>query len=214
MALKDLFKSEDERKREERQKRRRAFRDAEKLVDKLSVTSETLKKERDKAWKDAREQLAGGNKFAAKSSLKEAHQCEVLAAKTQTKKFVCRTMLLELDNAQTDKDFQLVFGNLAKVLDIDPDQTEDVMDSVQEKLSDSRDGQKLWDKIAQKQGEEEQAIGLDIPSLEDMEKQLNEEVAASIGGKAGRAEKETESDLKDRIGAGRQRLKNLMEKDK
>jgi hypothetical protein len=213
MALKDLFKSASEREREEKHKRRRAFRDAERLVDKLSENAETLKKERDKAWKEAREHLAGGNKFAAKSALKEARQCEVLAAKTRTKKSVCRTMLLELDNSQTDKDFQIAFGNLNKVLNIDPGQTEDVMDSVQEKLSDSRDGQKLWEKVSQKQGEEDQALSLEIPSLVDMEKQLNEEVAASIGGK-GRAHSESVSNLGDRIGEGRQRLKALLEKDK
>jgi len=53
-----------------------------------------------------------------------------------------------------------------------------------------------------------------IPSIEDMEKQLNDEVAADLGGSRpiqATEESEAGSSVKQRIGEGRKRLKELLD---
>ena len=104
------------------------------------------------------------------------------------------------------------------VVSIDPDAIADVLDEVQEKLGEQVDSDRIWEKVYGKEmaGVETQFEDV-IPSVEDMEKQLEDEVAAELGGRT--AERvaepgETESSVGQQIGEARKRLKDLLEGDK
>ncbi|MEI6394524.1 MAG: hypothetical protein WCT12_25885, partial [Verrucomicrobiota bacterium] len=61
----DLFKSKQEREREVKSKRRKAFREGENAVDAVKDRVKKLKAERDKSWAEARGYLKDGQKSAA-----------------------------------------------------------------------------------------------------------------------------------------------------
>ncbi|MEW6078705.1 MAG: hypothetical protein AB1724_12885 [Thermodesulfobacteriota bacterium] len=213
-----LFKSKQEREREEAKKRRKAFREAESAVDVVKDRLTKLKKDRDKAWTEARQYLKDGQKAAAQRNLQTVRASEVMMGKLEMKRWVFEQLLTKLELAKTDQDFTQALSAINTVVKIDPEAVADVLDEVQDKLGEQVDTDKIWEKMYGKEMEGAETQMADaIPSTDDMMKQLSDEVAADLGGPrtAKTAESgETEPSLKQRIGEGRRRLKNLMEGDK
>ncbi len=218
MAITDIFKSRQERDRERERKRRKAFREAEKAVDVVKDRIVKLKRDRDKAWNEARQYLKDGQKGAAQRNLQTVRASEVMMGKVEMKRWVFEQLLAKLELAKTDQDFSQALSAINTVVKIDPETVADVIDEVQDKLGEQVDTDKIWEKMHDKEmdGVETQMTDT-IPSTEDMMKQLTDEVAADLGssrtGKAMESD-EVESSLKQRIGEGRQRLKDLMEGEK
>ena len=218
MALGDLFKSKREREREQAKKRRKAFREAENAVDVVKDRIAKLKRERDKAWAEARKYLKDGQKAAAQRQLQTCRASEMLMAKLETKSWVFEQLLTKLELAKSDQDFAQALGAINTVIQIDPEAVADVLDEVQDKLGEQVDTDKIWEKVHEKEmeGVETQMTDV-IPSIEDMEKQLQDEVAADLGGRRpikATEDDETEPSVKQKIGEGRKRLKDLLEGDK
>jgi len=218
MALGDLFKSKKERERDEAKKRRKAFRDAENAVDVVKDRVTKLKRERDKAWAEARQYLKDGQKAAAQRQLQTCRASEMLMSKLEMKRWVFEQLLSKLELAKSDQDFAQALSAINTVVKIDPEAVADVMDEVQDKLGEQVDTDKIWEKVYGKEmeGVETQMTDV-IPSMEDMEKQLQDEVAADLG--TSRPIKateggETEPSVKQQIGEGRKKLKDLLEGDK
>ena len=88
MSLKDLFKSNKEREREQARKRRKAFREAENSVDAVKDRIKKMKSERDKSWDEARKYLRDGQKSAAQRCLQSVRASEVLMGKLEMKRWV------------------------------------------------------------------------------------------------------------------------------
>jgi hypothetical protein len=218
MAISDIFKSKQEREREQERKRRKAFREAEKAVDVVKDRIVKLKKDRDKAWTEARQYLKDGQKGAAQRNLQTVRASEVMMGKLEMKRWVFEQLLTKLELAKTDQDFSQALSAINTVVKIDPETVADVLDEVQDKLGEQVDTDKIWEKMHDKEMEGVETQMTDtIPSTEDMMKQLTDEVAADLG--SSRTAKATESDevepsLKQRIGEGRRRLKDLMEGEK
>ena len=96
------------------------------------------------------------------------------------------------------------------------------MDEVQDKLGEQVDSDKIWEKMYGKEmaGVENQMTDT-IPSIDDMQKQLEDEVAADIGTDTTKrttaatekepASGEGGSSTKEQISEGRKRLKDLLE---
>lgn len=213
-----LFMSKKEREREEAKKRRRAFREAEGAVDAVKDRIAKLKKDRDKAWAEARQYLKDGQKAAAQRNLQTVRASEVMMGKLETKRWVFEQLLTKLDLAKTDKDFTTALAAINTVVKIDPEEVSDVLGEVEDKLGEQVDIDRIWEKAHNKEMEGAEAQMTDtIPSTEDMFAQLEDEVAADLG--VSRKSKTTESgeiepSLKQRIGEGRRRLKDLMEGEK
>jgi len=218
MALGDLFKSKKERERNKAKKRRKAFREAENAVDVVKDRVGKLKKDRDKAWGEAREYLKDGQKAAAQRCLQTCRASEMLMAKLDMKRWVFEQLLSKMELAKSDQDFAQALSAINTVVQIDPEAVADVMDEVQDKLGEQVDADKVWEKMYGKEmaGVETQMTDV-IPSIEDMEKQLQDEVAAELGSsrpiKVTEGE-EAEPSVKQQIGEGRKRLKDLLEGDK
>jgi len=217
MPLGDLFKSKKEREREETKKRRKAFRDAENAVDVVKDRINKLKKDRDKSWGEARQYLKDGQKAAAQRCLQSCRASEMLMAKLEMKRWVFEQLLSKLELAKSDQDFAQSLSAINAVVKIDPEAVADVLDEVQDKLGEQVDTDKIWEKMYGKEMEGVQTQMEDvIPSIEDMEKQLEDEVAADLGGSRSKKSdlQETEGGVKRQIGEGRKRLKDLLRDDK
>jgi hypothetical protein len=229
MALGDLFKAKQEREREVSKKRRKAFREAEGAIDNVKERITKLKKERDQAWADARAYLKNGQKGAAQRALQTCRASEMLVGKLDTKRWVFEQLVSKMDMAKTDQDFSAALKGINDVVNIDPEQTADILDAVQDKLGEQIDTDKIWDRVHAKEMDGLELAADSLPSLDDMQKQLEDEVAAEIGEarpvreRKQRAtaapEKDEESDsgsgsVKDGIGEGRRRLKKILGDDK
>jgi len=218
MALGDLFKSKKERERDQAKQRRKAFREAENAVDVVKDRIGKLKKDRDKSWGEARQYLKDGQKAAAQRQLQTCRASEMLMAKLEMKRWVFEQLLSKLELAKSDQDFARALSAIDTVVKIDPEAVADVLGEVQDKLGEQVDTDKIWEKVYGKEmaGVETQMTDV-IPSVEDMEKQLEDEVAADLGTPRPikvTEEGETGPSVKQQIGEGRKRLKDLLEGDK
>lgn len=218
MAIGDLFKSKQERDREARGKRRKAFREAENAADAVKDRVKKLKAERDKAWTDARAYLKDSQKAAAQRCLQTVRATEVMMAKLETKKWVFEQLLTKLDMAKTDQEFTGALSAISAVVKIDPEAVADVLGEVEDKLGDQVDTDKIWEKMHEKEMEGVGSQMTDsVPSVDQMFKDLEGEVAAEIGGERPAAVKVTsgkDGGVKEEIGEGRRRLKDLLEGEK
>ena len=216
MAIGDLFKSKGEREKEERKKRRKAFRDAESAVDAVKDRVNGMKSERDKAWKEARQYLKDGNKAASQRSLQSVRANEMMMLQLEKKRWVFEQLLTKLEMSKTDQDFSQALSAINTVIKIDPEAVADVLDEVQDKLGEQVDIDKIWDKSYDKE-----MVGVEgkmtdtIPTVEDMMKDLEDEVVADVrGGKVTESESSGGSKVSEEIGEGREKLKRLLEDEK
>jgi len=213
-----LFMSENEKKRREAKKRRKAFREAEGAVDAVKERITKLKKDRDRAWNEARQYLKDGQKASAQRSLQTVRASEVMISKLEMKRWVFEQLLTKLELAKTDQEFTQALSAINTVVKIDPEAVADVLDEVQDKLGEQVDTDKIWEKMHDKEMEGAETQMADtIPTTEEMMKQLEDEVAAELSSPHKTKvteESEIDSSLAQRIGEGRRRLKELMEGEK
>jgi len=217
MGFGDLFKSKSERQKETQKKRRKAFREAESAVDDVKGRIEKMKRDRDKAWKDARQYLKDGQKAASQRCLQTVRASELLMTKLEQKRWVFEQLLSKLEMAQTDQEFSKSLSAINAVVEIDPEAVADVLDEVQDKLGEQVDTDKIWEKVHEKEMEGvENKLSDVVPSIEEMAAQLEDEVAEDINeDKPSRSKgKGEKSETRDKIGEGRKRLKDLLEGDK
>ena len=153
MAIRDVFKSKQDREREDARKRRKAFREAEKAVDVVKDRIVKLKKDRDKAWTEARQYLKDGQKGSAQRNLQTVRASEVLMGKLEMKRWVFEQLLAKLELAKSDQDFSRALGAINAVVQIDPETVADVLDEVQDKLGEQVDTDKIWEKVHAKEME-------------------------------------------------------------
>jgi hypothetical protein len=217
MALGDLFKSKQDRERDQNKKRRKAFREAENSVDVVKDRVTKLKKERDKAWGEARQYLKDGQKGAAQRCLQTCRASELMMSKLEMKRWVFEQLLTKLELAKTDQEFAQALGAINTVVHIDPEAVADVLGEVEDKLGDQVDTDKIWEKMYGKEMEGVKDAQSDtIPSIDEMQKQLEDEVAADLGGERSSKAKAADADpgVKEQIGEAKSRLRKLMEEDK
>jgi len=216
MAIRDLFKTKKEREKEQNKKRRKAFRDAEKAVDAVKDRINKLTKERDKSWQQARQYLAAGQKGAAQRNLKSVRSNEVIMEQLEKKRWVFEQLLSKLEMAKTDQEFSGALQAINTVVEIDPDAIADVLDDVQDKLGEQVDVDKIWEKMHDKEMEGIENKESDfIPSVDDMMKNLEDEVVAEVrGDKMLATESNADNDITTEIRQGRSKLRSLLDDDK
>ncbi len=179
MPIGDLFKSKQEREREAKAKRRKAFREAESAVDSVKDRVKKLKTERDQSWTEARAYLKDGQKSAAQRSLQSVRATEIMMTRLETKRWVFEQLLTKLEMAKTDQEFAGALGAVNQVVQIDPEAVADVLGEVEDKLGDQVDTDKIWAKMHEKEMEgATNALTDAVPSLDQMLKDLEDEVAS------------------------------------
>ena len=221
MALGDLFKSKKQRQREERKKRRRANRQVRTSLDGIHSRVEELKKKRDKDWAEARNYLKDGQKNAAARCLKACRATEILMARLERKAWIWEQKVVNLEASEADVQMAGALQEMNDLMNIDPDAIADTLDDVNDSLAEQGDVDKLMEAEYEKEMDGVMTESSDhLLSLDEMEKMLEDEVAAEIGPIEGTktrqvaVETETDTDVSDKISEGRKRLKGLMEEDK
>jgi len=211
MAFGDLFKSKKQRERDQRKKKRRASRRVDNALRDIHTRINELKAKRDRDWSAARKYLQDGQKAAAARSLKACRATEVLMTRLDRKAWLWEQKVTNLGAAENDTEMAAALQEMVALTKIDPDTMEDTLEQVSFALDEQADVDSVLDReyAREMQGVEGDLVD-QIPSIEDMEKMLEDEVAAEIG--SGRKVGETETDpaVTDQIAEGRRRLKDLM----
>ena len=97
-----------------------------------------------------------------------------------------------------------------KVVDIDPENVMDVFDTANDLLGEQADTDRFWEKMYNKEAEGATNAAEDrIPTMEDLGAQLEQEVAAEIGG--GAAPAAAAGEIDSRIAAGQERVRSMLE---
>lgn len=217
MALGDLFKSKKEREKELRKQRRKAFRDAGNAIDTVKDRVNTMKADRDKSWAEARQYLKAGQKGAAQRCLQSVRANELMMDQLEKKRWVFEQLTTKLELARTDQEFSGALKAINTVIEIDPEAVADVLEDVQDKLGEQVDVDKIWSNMYDKEMAGVEKVSDSIPSIEDMMKDLEDEVVADVrGSKVAETASESAdgSSISEEIGEGRKRLNNLLEEDK
>lgn len=209
MSFLKYFMFPSARRRLERRERRHAFRDAENAKQDVIDRQKRLEKEAKESWEKAREALKSGEKAAANRALTAARAAQVLAMKLEQKRWVFEQYLTKMEVAQSDNQFAEALGAINKIIRIDPEHVEDVFGAAQDMLGEQVDADRFWNKMYESEmAGANGALQDHIPSMEEMSAELEQQVAAEVGGAA--APSAAGREIDDRIAAGQQRVKELL----
>lgn len=210
MSLLKYFMFPSARRRLERRERRRAFRDAENAKQDVIDRQRRLDKEAKENWDKARAALKNGEKAAANRALTAARAAQIMAMKLEQKRWVFEQYLTKMEVAQSDNQFAEALGQVNKIIRIDPERVEDIFGAAQDALGEQLNADRFWNKMYENEmGSANGALQDHIPSMEEMESQLEQEVAAEVGG--GAAPAAAASTLDSRISEGQKRVKDILD---
>lgn len=202
-----FIKTKKEKERAVRKDRRRAFRQAENAVQDVKDRAKRMEKDADAEWQKARDALKEGKKAAAQRSLTSYRAAQVLTTKLEQKRWVFEQYLMKMETAGTDAEFATALAAVNKVTDINPEMVEDVFDTSGELLGEQQDADRFWSSLYDK--EMEGAAGNledHIPSMDELSKTLEQEVAIEITG----AGAKTASEMERRIGSGQEKVREML----
>jgi len=203
-----FIKSKKERERLAKRKRRKAFRQAENSVLEVKERIKRMEKEASVDWKKAKESMQSGEKAAAQRSLTSYRAAQVLMTKLEQKRWVFEQYLMKMEAAGTDQEFASALAAVNKVVQIDPERVEDVFDVAQDALGEQQDAERFWSSLYDREMDgAEGALEDHIPSMEELESTLMEDASDGVTLKSNKVS----GDLDERIGAGQERVKNLLD---
>ncbi|MBR2425111.1 MAG: hypothetical protein IKB16_00055 [Lentisphaeria bacterium] len=215
-AIKKLFMSDREIRRMKERERARAFNTAENALESVQSKIRELKKARDKAWEEARNYLRDGQKVAAQQCLQTVQQNEINIGYLERKAWVFSQQITKMEMSDTDNDFSNALKVITATAEIDPDKIADTLEDTKEILDSQAAINKIWDKEYAKE-----MNGLEnsdaIPSMEEMMSNLEKEVIADVsGGKISISSSDSNQNasIHEEIGAGRRKLKEMLEDKK
>lgn len=209
-----LFMSKKEKEKLERKKKRAAFRDADRVVDNVKDKIRELKVDRDKQWEAARKYLKEGKKTAARRAVQAVRARELLMDQLDKKRLICEDRIIKLDMANMDNSFIESLNTITNLVNIDPDELVETMDSVQDKLEEVEENDKIWNKFYEKDMLNAEYTDSEIvDSVDNLLSQLESEVAVEVRGSE-LEDGETENSIMAEISEGRNRLNKLLEEDK
>ena len=178
-----FFRSKKEKERAERREKRHALRRAESAIDEVVERIKRMEKDAEAEWERAREAAKEGKQAAAQRALTSYRSAQVLITKLEQKKWVFKQVLMKLETAGTDAEFANALAAVNKVTNINVEMVEDVFDEAGDLLAEAGDTDKFWSQMYGKEVEgSKEALKDHIPSMEDLEKTLQEEVAGKITG--------------------------------
>ena len=175
-----FFRGKKEKERAERREKRHALRKAEGAIDEVVERIKRMEKDADAEWERAREATKEGKQAAAQRALTSYRSAQVLITKLEQKKWVFKQVLMKLETAGTDAEFANALAAVNKVTNINVEMVEDVFDEAGDLLAEAGDTDKFWAQMYGKEVEgSKDALKDHIPSMEDLEKTLQEEVAGT-----------------------------------
>ena len=210
MSFWRMFMTPGARRRADRRDRRHAMRDAENAVADVKDRQKALEAEAKKAWEIARTALKEGEKAAANRALTSCRAAQALALKLEQKRWVFEQYLTKMQVAQSDNQFADALAAMNRVIRIDPERVEDVFGAAQDALGEQVDADRFWNSMYEKEMSGAAGAFQDhIPTMEEMASQLEQEVAAEVGG--GAAPAAASGELDARMAEGQKRVKDLLD---
>ncbi len=205
----NLFKTKKQRERDERKERRRAFRDAENRIDDVKERIRTMERDAKKQWEQAREAIKAGQKAAAQRHLTSYRAAQALMTKLEQKRWVFEQYLTKMEVARSDQEFADALAAVNKVTQIDPERVADVFETSQDILGEQMDADRFWSKLYEKEmSGAEGSLEDYIPSMDELEKQLESEASVEIGGEA---VQRAGGEIDEQIKSGQDRVKKLLD---
>lgn len=178
-----FFRGKKEKERAERREKRHALRKAESVVDEVVERIKRMEKDAEAEWERAREAAKEGKQAAAQRALTSYRSAQVLITKLEQKKWVFKQVLMKLETAGSDSEFANALAAVNKVTNINVEMVEDVFDEAGDLLAEAGDTDKFWSQMYGKEVEGAKGALKDhIPSMEDLETALQEEVVGKIAG--------------------------------
>ena len=153
MGLTDLFKSNEEIKREKRRAQRAMEREVENAIDRNRDRIRTLEKERTKTWEKARAMLAGGQRGEAARLLQIYKAQGVQIGKIERQKTYAENQLTRISGAADMQNVAKALTDLVKVMNLDPDVFAENLDGVEAASDDMKDMDKIMNKAFEKDQE-------------------------------------------------------------
>lgn len=205
--MSNLFKSRKQREKDARRERRHAFRQAENAIDDVKEHVKRMEKESTLQWAEAREALKAGQQAVAQRKLISYRAAQVLTTKLEQKRWVFEQYFTKLQAAESDQQFSEALGAINRVVAIDPEKVADVFEEAGDLLGEQVDADRFWNRLYEKETEGATAALEDhIPTLDDLNRQLEQEAAAEVGGDTQKADEAIDKQVQ----SGRERLRNLI----
>lgn len=202
-----FIKTKKEKAREARKDRRRAYRQAENAIQDVKDRIKRMEKDADTDWQKARDALKEGKQAAAQRALTSYRAAQVLTTKLEQKRWVFEQYLMKMETAGTDAEFATALAAVNKVTEINPEMVEDVFDTAGELLGEQQDADRFWNTLYDKEMEGAAGNLQDrIPSMDELTKALEQEVAVEIGGASAKAASAIES----RISGGQEKVREML----
>jgi hypothetical protein len=209
--MSNLFRSKKARERDERRDRRKAFRQAENALDYVKERQRSLEREADTQWTAAREATKAGEKEKTRRALTSYRGTQVMLTRIEQKRWVFEQYLNKMEMARTDQEFTAALNRVNLVTKVDPEATADVFEASQELLGEQADSDRFWERLYEKEsGGAASKLEEHFPSMDELDKQLEEEAALEVGsGQVG-----AESALNERLQASQDRVNKLLDQGK
>jgi len=202
-----FIKTKKEKAREARKDRRRAYRQAENAAQDVRDRIKRMEKDAGADWQKARDALKEGKQAAAQRALTSYRAAQVLMTKLEQKRWVFEQYLMKMETAGTDAEFATALAAVNKVTEINPELVEDVFDTAGELLGEQQDADRFWASLYDKEMEGASGTMQDhIPSMEELNKALEQEAAAEIGGAGAKAA----SEIEGRISGGQDKVREML----
>ncbi|MBR0238328.1 MAG: Snf7 family protein [Thermoguttaceae bacterium] len=180
-----FFTSDDDRKRDEARRQRRAINKAEDAIDTVDSTIAELRKDELKEWENAKKAAAAGRKADAMLALQRFRQFEVHIYQLEKRKWVFENYLNRLKMSTINDVFRDAMEALNDAIQVDVDMVTDSIEDINDKLTDVTALDKEWEKNFQKNinGMSVQETDI-IPDIDALFQAVQGEVAINIGGGA------------------------------
>ena len=202
-----FIKTKKEKAREARKDRRRAYRQAENAIQDVKDRIKRMEKDADTDWQKARDALKEGKQAAAQRALTSYRAAQVLTTKLEQKRWVFEQYLMKMETAGTDAEFATALAAVNKVTEINPEMVEDVFDTAGELLGEQQDADRFWNTLYDKEMEGAAGNLQDrSPSMDELTKALEQEVAVEIGGASAKAA----SAIDSRISGGQEKVREML----
>ena len=203
-----LFKSRKQREREARKDRRRAFREADSCITQVDQQLARIQKDGEAAWEKAKAAAQAGKAAEKQRHLTAYRRSQTLLVRLEQKKWVFQQFRTKMELCKTDQDFAYALTSLNKVINIDTDKVEDVIEATRDILGQQDEAEQIWNmEYNMEMADADSLLSDQVPSIDDLEAQLDAEAASGIG-EAGR---EIDATLEERVKDGEDRIRKLLD---
>lgn len=186
MAISDLFKSGEERKRELKRKQHQLEREARKGIKKLDDSIREHETQRRELWEKAKQFLITGQKTEAANLVRQHKLLGVSVNRLIRQKSVMESKLTQVSTAGSIGEIARLTKEFAQSLNIDPIGLGEDLDDIEEVTDNADDINETIDAAYQKDMEKAaaEAERTQTSNIDDEMRALEAEAAASLGGAA------------------------------